>query len=76
MATTLSQIAHYLDKKQWQYRIEEHSDRIITGVQTDHVEYSMIVTQLDEEDEFFKVFSPQVISDVLNHNLKNVNLPT
>ena len=76
MATTLAQIAHYLDKQEWKYRIEEESDRIITGVQTDQVENFLIVIQLDEDGEFFKLFAPHVLSDVINHPYKEMILQT
>jgi len=76
MATTLAQIAYYLDNQEWKYRIEEDSDRIITGVQTDHVENFLIVIQLDEDGEFFKLFAPQIISDVISHPHKEAILQT
>jgi hypothetical protein len=76
MATTLAQIAQYLDKQEWKYRLEEEADRIITGVQTDHIENFLIVIQLDEDGEFFKLFAPQVLSDVLNHPHKEAILET
>ncbi|NJL89891.1 MAG: hypothetical protein HC916_08975 [Coleofasciculaceae cyanobacterium SM2_1_6] len=76
MATTLAQIAQYLDKQEWKYRLEEDSDRIVTGVQTDHIENFLIVIQLDEDGEFFKLFAPQVLSDVLNHPYKEAILQT
>jgi len=76
MATTLTQIAHYLDNQEWKYRLEKDADRIITGVKTDHVENFLIVIQLDEDGEFFKLFAPQVLSDVISHPHKDAILQT
>ncbi len=76
MGTTLKQIRQYLDQKDWKYRVDEESSRIITGVQADHVEEFIIVIQLDEDGEFFKLFAPQVIAGVKENPYKEQILQT
>jgi hypothetical protein len=76
MAADLQQIAKYLDKLGWEYRIEDESDRIITGVEADNIEDFLIVVQLDEEGKFFRLFAPQVIVGVQHHSYKAAILQT
>lgn len=76
MGATLQQIASYLDNKGWTYDIEEADYRIITGVEAENVENFVIVVQLDEEGKFFKLFAPQVLSDIQNHPHKDAILQT
>jgi hypothetical protein len=76
MAADLQQIAKYLDKLGWEYRIEDEDDRIITGVEADNIEDFLIVVQLDEEGKFFRLFAPQVIVGVQHHPHKTAILQT
>ncbi|MBD1904179.1 hypothetical protein NDI37_21240 [Funiculus sociatus GB2-A5] len=76
MGTTLQQIANYLDTQGWKYHIDEEAYRILTGVQAENVEEFLIVVQLDEEGEFFKLFAPQVIAGVKDHPYKEAILQT
>lgn len=76
MGTNLHQIAEYLDKLGWRYDIEEEAERIITGVQAENVDEFLIVVQLDEDGEFFKLFAPQVLGGVKNHPHKTAILQT
>jgi hypothetical protein len=76
MAADLQQIAKYLDKLGWEYRIEDEDDRIITGVEADNIEDFLIVVQLDEEGKFFRLFAPQVIVGVQHHPHKAAILQT
>lgn len=76
MAATLKQIASYLDKKQWKYRIDEEGCRILTGVYGENLEDFLIVIQLDEEGEFFEMFAPRVLSGVKDHPYKTAILQT
>ncbi|MBW4683067.1 MAG: hypothetical protein KME19_23730 [Microcoleus vaginatus WJT46-NPBG5] len=76
MATTLEQIAVYLDERGWQYELDEKNTRIITGVYADHIENFLIVIQLDEDGEFFKLFAPQVLSGIQDHPHKDAILQT
>ncbi len=76
MAADLQQIAKYLDKLGWEYRIEDESDRIITGVEADNIQDFLIVVQLDEGGKFFRLFAPQVIVGVQHHPYKAAILQT
>lgn len=76
MAASLQQIAHYLDERGWQYKIDKENNRIITGVMAENVDNFLIVIQLDEDGEFFKLFAPQVLSGIQNHPYKDAILQT
>jgi hypothetical protein len=76
MGANLKQIANYLDRLGWDYRLDEEEDRIITGVDADNLEDFLIVVQLDEEGKFFRVFAPQVLAGVQDHPHKGVILQT
>ena len=76
MGATLQQIANYLDNKGWTYDIDEADYRIVTGVEAENVENFVIVIQLDEEGKFFKLFAPQVLSDIQDHPHKDAILQT
>ena len=76
MAVTLHQIATYLDSGGWNYRIDEEESRILTGIYADNVEDFLIVVQLEEEGEFFKLFVPRVLSDIQEHPFKEAILQT
>jgi hypothetical protein len=76
MGATLQQIATYLNDAGWNYRIDEEESRILTGVYADHVEDFLIVVQLDEDGEFFKLFAPRVLAGVKDHPHKEAILQT
>jgi hypothetical protein len=76
MGVTLQQIAKYLDNLGWKYDLEPEADRIITDVQAENVEEFLIVVQLDEDGEFFRLFAPQVIAGVKDHPHKQAILQT
>ncbi|WP_066376698.1 MULTISPECIES: hypothetical protein [unclassified Anabaena] len=76
MGANLQQIANYLDKIGWDYRFDEEADQIITGVEAENVEDFLIVVQLDEGGNFFRVFAPQVLEIVENHPHKAAILQT
>jgi hypothetical protein len=76
MGANLKQIANYLDNLGWEYRCDDDEDRIITGVEADHLEDFLIVVQLDEEGKFFRVFAPQVLAGVKEHPHKASILQT
>lgn len=76
MATTLQQIANYLDNLGWNYRFDEEEDRIVTGVESENIEDFLIVVQLDEEGKFFRLFTPQVLAGVQDHPYKAAILQT
>ena len=76
MGATLKQIAGYLDKKGWKYKIDEEESRILTGVYAQHIKEFLIVIQLDEEGEFFELFAPRVLAGIQNHPYKDAILQT
>jgi len=76
MAVTLREIAIYLDHGGWQYRIDEQEHRILAGVYADHIEDCLIVVQLEEDGEFFKLFVPRVLAGVDEHPFKEAILQT
>jgi hypothetical protein len=76
MGATLEQIATYLNKKGWKYRLDQENHRILTGVRAENLEDFLIVIQLDEEGEFFELFAPRVLSGVKDHPHKAAILQT
>ena len=76
MGATLEQIAGYLNKKGWKYRLDQEHHRILTGVRAENLEDFLIVIQLDEDGEFFELFAPRVLSGVKNHPHKAAILQT
>ncbi|MBW4522805.1 MAG: hypothetical protein KME16_24465 [Scytolyngbya sp. HA4215-MV1] len=76
MGATLKQIAGYLDKKGWKYKVDEAESRILTGVYAQHIKEFLIVIQLDEEGEFFELFAPRVLAGIQNHPHKDAILQT
>jgi hypothetical protein len=76
MAATLDQISSYLEKLGWVHEIDEEECRILTGVYTENRDDFLIVVQLDENGEFFKVFAPQVLAGVKDHPHKEAILQT
>ncbi|MEM7727423.1 MAG: hypothetical protein AAF208_13805 [Cyanobacteria bacterium P01_A01_bin.45] len=76
MAANVQDIAIFLDKLGWEYRIEEEDERIITGVEADNIEDFVIVVQLDEDGKFFRLFAPQVLGGVTDHPHKAAILQT
>ncbi len=76
MGATLEQIAGYLNKKGWKYRLDQENHRILTGVRAENIEDFLIVIQLDEDGEFFELFAPRVLSGVKDHPYKAAILQT
>ncbi|HLO49504.1 MAG TPA: hypothetical protein VK211_13900 [Kamptonema sp.] len=76
MGVTLREIASYLDKQEWKYELDEENYRIVTAVLAENVDDFLIVVQLDEDGEFFKIFAPQVISGLIDHPYKEAILQT
>ena len=76
MSVTLQEIAKYLDNLGWNYELEQEADRIITGVESENEQELLIVVQLDEDGQFFKLFVPQVLAGVKEHPHKEAILQT
>ncbi|MEB3829443.1 hypothetical protein [Phormidium sp. CCY1219] len=67
MATSLAQIAQYLDNVQWRYQIDRSQSRIHTRVKAQHVERFCITIELLEEGKFFQIYAPRLLSGVAQH---------
>ncbi|MBA3923528.1 MAG: hypothetical protein H0X31_18270 [Nostocaceae cyanobacterium] len=76
MGANLQQIAKYLDNLGWDYQIDEEAERIVTGVHSENIDDFLIVVQLDEDGEFFRVFAPQVLAGIQDHPYKEAILQT
>jgi hypothetical protein len=76
MGVTLEEIAGYLSNRELTYKLDHENSRILTGIEADNVEQFLIVIQLDEEGEFFKLFAPQVLAGVKDHRYKDEILQT
>lgn len=75
MATTLSTLARFLDRRNWRYQVDPANTRILTGVQATHVAQFLIVLQLSENGEFLQFQAPQLLQ-VTDHFYKGVLLQT
>ncbi|MBD2181065.1 hypothetical protein H6S82_12540 [Planktothrix sp. FACHB-1355] len=76
MATTLPQIAHYLDERGWKYKLDEENNCIITGVKAKNVENFWLVINLMENGEYFQMVAPQLLTGVKDHVYKGVLFQT
>jgi hypothetical protein len=76
MAITLAEIAHYLDHHKLNYKMDRDNNQIVTGVTGDNLDRFLIVIQLDEDGEFFKLFAPDILPGVQHHVYKDVILQT
>ncbi|BAC08113.1 hypothetical protein [Thermosynechococcus vestitus] len=76
MAIALSQIAHYLQRHQLKYRLNAPNHQIITGVNGDHLERFIVVIELDEGGEFFKLYAPNLLPGIKNHPFREAILQT
>lgn len=76
MAVTLQEIAAYLERGGLRYRLDENEQRILMGIDADYIEDFLLVVQLEEDGEFFKLFAPRVIAGVDEHPHKEMILQT
>ncbi|MFB2891598.1 hypothetical protein ACE1CI_01510 [Aerosakkonemataceae cyanobacterium BLCC-F50] len=75
MATTLDQIARYLDNRDWKYDFLPENSRIVTGVKTDNVDPFLIFITLKENGEYLELAAPQILH-VQDHIYKGVLFQT
>lgn len=75
MATTIAQIARYLDERKWTYEVDSEHDRIITGVRAENVERFLLAIALKEDGEYFSLAAPQLLN-VREHIYKGVLFQT
>ncbi|WP_448380676.1 hypothetical protein [Gloeomargarita sp.] len=76
MATTLTEIAGYLDQVGWVYEVKTAEQRILTRVKGTYLDSLFLVMQLEEEGEFFKLYAPQVLSGLKEHPHRAAALQT
>ncbi|MDG2989989.1 hypothetical protein L3556_03430 [Candidatus Synechococcus calcipolaris G9] len=76
MAITLNQISRYLDNHKLNYKVVLSDNQIITGVTGDHLDRFIVIIQLDEDGEFFKIYSPDILPGVKHHRYKEAILQT
>lgn len=75
MATTLDQLASYLDLRGWHYHRDAENQRIYTGVKAQNLENFLIVLNLSENGEFLQLQAPQILS-LTDHIYKGPALQT
>ena len=76
MAVTLEQIAGYLEHSIWSYHVDDEEQRLLIEGHAAHIDDFLIVVQLEEEGEFFKLFAPQVLTGLQHHPHKLAILQT
>lgn len=62
MATTLSQLASYLDRRDWRYQIDRDNQCIITGVKAQNLDHFIIILNLSENGEYLQCQAPQIFT--------------
>ncbi|WP_199248842.1 hypothetical protein [[Phormidium] sp. ETS-05] len=67
MATTLKQIAHYLNQCRWRYSVDEAHSRILTGVAAECGEPFAVAIELHENGEYIQFYAPRLLSGVADH---------
>lgn len=75
MATTLEQLASFLDNREWKYDCQSENSRIITGVKADNVEQFLIIISLKEDGEYLELAAPDLMR-VKDHIYKGVLFQT
>jgi hypothetical protein len=76
MSTTLDEIATYLSKHGLRYRIDPAKRQLFTAIAADNVSNFLIVVQLDEKGEFFKLFAPDLLPGIKEHRYQDLILQT
>ncbi len=70
MAVTLEQIASYLENTVWSYSLDQDGQRVLIEGYAAYIDDFLIVVQLEEEGEFFKLFAPRVLAGIQDHPYK------
>jgi hypothetical protein len=76
MSMTLEEISGYLDNHQIAHRLDLENRQILAGVAAENVDNFLIVIQLHEEGEFFKIFAPAVLTGIHEHQYKEAIFQT
>lgn len=75
MATTLAEVAGFLDNHGWHYRSDTDRNRIMTAVESEQVEDFTIVIQVEEDGEYLALVAPQLL-ELKDHVFKGVAFQT
>jgi Putative bacterial sensory transduction regulator len=75
MATSIQQIAGYLDQRGWRYDYDADQSHVITGVQAENVEQFLIVIRVGEDGEYVEFVALQLLK-VKDHVFKGVVFQT
>lgn len=65
--TTIQQITTYLAQRGWQYSLDLEHNRIITGVKSEILEKLLILIKLSEDNEYFEIIIPELLTGLKNH---------
>jgi hypothetical protein len=76
MSTSLEEISTYLSKHGLRYRLDPAKGQILTAVAAENINDFLIVVQLDEKGEFFKLFAPDLLPGVKEHRYQDLILQT
>jgi hypothetical protein len=72
MATTIVQIARYLNNRSWKHEVDEENCRIFTGVKSETINHLMIVIQLQEDGKFIQFYTPDILSGIQEHEYREL----
>jgi hypothetical protein len=75
MATTLAEVAGFLDNRGWPYHRDIDRNRLITGVESEQVGNFRIVIQVQEDGEYLALFAPHLLN-LKDHLYKGVAFQT
>ncbi len=76
MATSLQQIAQYLDDRGWRYKLDADNVCMITGFEAENGKQFLIVIRLTESGKYLTISIPQVLTNIKDHIHKNALFQT
>jgi hypothetical protein len=76
MSMTLEEISSYLSKHQIVHQLDHENRQILAGVEAENISDFLIVIQLHEDGEFFKIFAPAVLTGIHEHQYKEAIFQT
>jgi hypothetical protein len=76
MSMTLEEISGYLTNQQILHRLDLKNRQILAGVEAENINHFLIVIQLHENGEFFKIFAPAILSGIQEHQYKEAIFQT
>ncbi|HLO88999.1 MAG TPA: hypothetical protein VK203_28880 [Nostocaceae cyanobacterium] len=72
----LEQIAVYLEKRKWQYVIDEENQCILTGVASENLQKMIIIIKFSENGEYFEITIPELFTGLKTHRHENIFFKT